>query len=254
MSLPPSLAALAAVPGPPGPAQRLMAQLADLLFPPRCAGCDQGGSLFCAACLSRVQPVPAPLCRRCGAPLRDAAGDGDGYCVECHHAPHYVSAIRGAALYAHPLSTAIHRFKYNGRRALGEPLGRLMADYWQGRAVTADLVVAVPLHPNRRRERGFNQAQVLAAVFCRHTELPLLREGVLRRERETHQQMALGMAERRQNVAGAFGWHGPPLEGLKVLLIDDVATTGSTLEACGEALVAAGAGKVWALTVARAAH
>lgn len=231
-----------------------MARLADLLFPPRCGGCGQAGAVFCAGCVSRVQPVPTPLCRRCGTPLQDAAGAGEGYCTECHRVPHCVSAIRGAGVYEPPLSTAIHRFKYNGRRSLGEPLGQLLADYWRPRAVTADLVVAVPLHPNRRRERGFNQAQVLAAVFCRHTGLPLLREGILRRERETHQQMALDMAERRQNVAGAFGWHGPPLEGIKVLLIDDVATTGSTLEACGEALMAAGAGKVWALTVARTVH
>lgn len=245
--LPPALARLALAPSPPEVASSAKNRLLNLLFPLRCAGCGRAGDLLCPACVAKIQPVPAPVCTRCGRPVAAA-----GRCDQCSAGQFHVSAIRASAIYAEPLSQAIHRFKYEGRPELHVPLGDLLAGYWRSRSVSVDLVVAVPLHENRLRERGFNQAELLAAVFCRQVGLPLLRPGVLCRQRDTQQQMLLGPAERRANVHGAFDWAGPPLDGSRVLLIDDVATTGSTLEACGEALLAAGAGKVWALTVARA--
>ena len=226
---------------------RLTEQLVKLVFPSRCAGCQQLGAIFCAACRARVQAVPRPLCVRCGRPV--LAG---GRCRECRHTRFAVSAIRSAGVYDQPLSTAIHQFKYQGRRELARPLGQLLVDYWQGRSVSCDAVVDVPLYPRRLRERGYNQARLLAIEFCRSLKLPLLNPDFLCRERETKQQMTLSLAERRRNVIGAFAWHGPRLAGERVLLIDDVATSGSTLEACGQALLDAGAGTVWALTGARA--
>lgn len=246
-ALSPALAAVAAIPKRTTVAPSLPAQMLDLLFPLHCAGCGKVGIAWCATCQAAVQPMPQPVCVRCGMPQPRAER-----CAVCATGVFHVSAIRAAAVYADPLSTAIHRFKYEGRSDLHRPLGRLLADYWQARPVTADLAAATPLHENRLRERGFNQSQLLAEVLCAAVRLPLLRPGVLVRQRETQQQMLLGPAERRSNVQGAFGWQGPPVQGCKVLLIDDVATTGSTLEACAEALLAAGAGKVWALTVARA--
>ncbi len=245
--LPPAVAALAPVPQVPRAAVSAKARLLDLLFPVRCAGCGRAGELLCPACRAQVQPVPQPVCIRCGRPLAV-----QGRCDGCAAGQFHVSAIRSAAVYADPLSQVIHRFKYEGRPELHEPLGQMLAGYWRDRSATVDLVAAVPLHENRLRERGFNQSDLLAAVLCREVRLPLLQPGVLRRERDTAQQMLLGPAERRTNVQDAFRWRGPHLAGSKVLLIDDVATTGSTLEACAEALLAAGANKVWALTVARA--
>jgi ComF family protein len=244
--LPPGLAALTAVPPPASASPSVTSRLLDLLFPARCAGCGHPGDLFCANCQAQVQPVPQPVCVRCGRPVPAA-----GRCRECAGGQFHVSAIRSAGVYADPLSQAIHRFKYEGRRELHEPLGLLLAGYWLGRSVTVDLVASVPLHENRLRERGFNQSDLLAMVLCRQAGLLLLQPGVLCRQRDTQHQMLLGPAERRANVQDAFAWAGPALAGCKVLLIDDVATTGSTLEACAEALLAAGAGKVWALTVAR---
>lgn len=246
-TLPTALAGLAPVPQAPHAALSAKSRLLDLLFPVRCAGCGRIGALFCPGCLSQVQPVPQPVCIRCGRPVKI-----QGRCDDCAEGQFHVSAIRAAALYADPLSQAIHRFKYEGRPELHEPLGQLLAGYWRNRSATVDLTAAVPLHANRLRERGFNQSDLLAAVLCREAQLPLLQPGILRRERDTQQQMLLGPAERRSNVQDAFHWSGPPLHGCKVLLIDDVATTGSTLEACAEVLLAAGASKVWALTVARA--
>lgn len=245
--LPSTLALLAPQPpARPTPAS-LSGRVLDLLFPWRCAGCGRVGTLLCPACLAQVQPVPQPVCIRCGRPVATS-----GRCDGCAAGQFHVSAIRAAAVYAEPLSQAIHQFKYEGRPELHEPLGELLAGYWRGRSVTVDVVAAVPLHAQRLAERGYNQSDLLAAVLCREVGLPLLRPGVLCRERATQQQALLGPAERRENVQGAFRWNGPALAGCKVLLIDDVATTGSTLEACAEALLAAGAGKVWALTVARA--
>ncbi len=245
--LAPALAALAPVPRAASAAPSIPNQLLDLLFPARCAGCGQVGEPFCPTCRSQVQPVPQPVCVRCGRPTPAA-----GRCQTCAAGQFHVSAIRAAAIYADPLAQAIHRFKYEGRPELHTPLGELLAGYWRGRSVTVDLVVAVPLHDKRLAERGFNQSELLATVLCRQVGLPLLRPGVLCRTRDTQQQMLLGPVERRANVQDAFAWHGPPLDGCKALLIDDVATTGSTLEACAQALLAGGAGKVWALTVARA--
>lgn len=245
--LPSGLAALAPVPPPAGASASIGSRLLDLLFPARCAGCGHPGDLFCAVCQAQVQPVPQPVCIRCGRPVVAA-----GRCPECSAGQFHVSAIRSAGVYADPLSQAIHRFKYEGRPELHEPLGVLLTGYWLGRSATVDLVAPVPLHENRLRERGFNQSELLAAVLCRQARLPLLRPGVLCRQRDTQHQMLLGPAERRANVQDAFAWTGPSLDGCKVLLIDDVATTGSTLEACAQALLAGGAGKVWALTVARA--
>ena len=241
------LTTLAVVPPAARQASRFSGRLLDLLFPTRCAGCGSLGDLFCATCRGQVLLVPQPVCTRCGKPLAQA-----GRCPACRDASFQVSAIRSAAVYRDPLSQAIHEFKYNGRKQLSQPLGELLAAYWRGRNVSVDLVIAVPLHSHRLKERGFNQSHLLAETLCRDAGLPLLQPGVLRRERETQQQVHLSAAERRQNVSGAFVWAGPPLDGASALLIDDVATTGSTLEACGEALHLAGAGRVWALTVARA--
>ena len=245
--LPPSVQRLAAIP-PAGRRWRALLDTGlDLLFPPRCAGCGHSGTPLCPACLESVQAVPTPVCRRCGTPGRSPA-----LCPHCQGGDFQVNAIRAAGIYRHPLSTAIDQLKYQGQPNLAQPLARLMSDYWLGREVSADLVAAVPLHEDRLRERGFNQSELLAERFCRRTGLPLLAPGPLIRTRATRQQVSLNAAERQNNMAGAFAWTGPHLAGAKVLLIDDVATSGATLEACGGALRQAGAAKVWALTVARA--
>ncbi|MFZ2488868.1 MAG: ComF family protein [Anaerolineae bacterium] len=246
-ALSPALAVLATVPLKPKPALAVREHLLDLLFPLRCGGCGRVGEVLCPTCRAQIQPMPQPVCLRCGRPVATP-----GRCNDCTDKSFHVAALRAAAIYAEPLSAAIHQFKYEGHPELHEPLGRLLSEYWRSRNVTMDLVLAVPLHPNRLRERGYNQSELLARVLCREAALPLLQANVLQRTRDTQQQMLLGPAERRANVQDAFTWNGPNLAGCKVLLVDDVATTGSTLEACATALLAAGAGKVWALTVARA--
>jgi ComF family protein len=169
----------------------------------------------------------------------------------CRHAPATLTGIRSAAWFKGPLRQAIHAFKYSGQTALAVPLGHILEVGWANGNLPAEAIVPVPLHPARLRERGYNQAALLARRLALATRLPVVEEG-LRRTRATAVQMTLGAAERKLNVAGAFEGAPGRLAGRRVVLIDDVCTTGATLEACSVALREAGAAAVWALTLARA--
>lgn len=149
------------------------------------------------------------------------------------------------------MERAIHRFKYEGWRALAVPLAELMAERLSGEVDPDALLLAVPLHPSRAWTRGYDQAELLAAELRRLLPTGSTR-GRLVRVRNTPSQVGLDRIDRRGNVAGAFGWKGPAPRGRTLVLIDDVATTGATLESCASAARDAGAARVTALTLARA--
>jgi ComF family protein len=179
-------------------------------------------------------------------------GGGDHLCGAClTHPPIFVT--RSAALYAGPVQELIHRFKYGAKVHLSQPLGLLTAKAvgeFAGRS--PEVVVPVPLHRKRLRQRGYNQSQLLGKVVAKQWCLPLS-VGNLRRVRWTEPQTGLDAVDRVTNVAGAFEVSKPELlRGRRVLLIDDVLTTGSTMRACAEALKEAGVAEVYAVTVARA--
>lgn len=159
--------------------------------------------------------------------------------------------MRSVAVHDGALRQAIHHLKYRHRRELATTLGWMLSDYWQEAGLPADLVVPVPLHASRQKERGYNQAGLLARALVERLPLTLSETGLIR-TRATVPQVGLEARERKVNVQDAFAWTGDRLEGVCVLLIDDVCTTGSTLEACALALRQAGAESVWALTLARA--
>jgi ComF family protein len=161
-----------------------------------------------------------------------------------------LDGIRSAVLFKGALRTAVHEFKYQGRRVLAPIFGEMMHRYWARCGVPIDIVVPVPLHPSRRKERGFDQAYLLAVEFSKRAQLSL-DYGHLFRTRSTVPQVGLGFTQRQENVANAFAWRGSGVRGRRVLLIDDVCTTGATLVACATILRSAGAGSVWALTLAR---
>jgi ComF family protein len=169
----------------------------------------------------------------------------------CRVQPLQIDGIRSVAVYEGTLRDAIHAYKYSHMHGLAEPLGALLAGFWRASGLPADVIVPVPLHKRRVRERGYNQSALLAKVLGREVGLPVLSDG-LRRDRYTISQVRLGWQERRANVADAFSCADQGFAGRSVLLVDDVCTTGSTLEACSLALRSGGARKVWALTVARA--
>jgi ComF family protein len=217
----------------------------DWIFPPRCGGCDAPGSLWCADCQAELRPVTPPLCAKCGQPNTPS-----GLCANCRASPLVIDSIRSVALFDGHLRHAIHALKYRRMAALAEPLGDALAQFWMLSPAPASLLVPVPLHPRRARERGYNQAALLAERLGRAIGVPA-RPHALARVRATAVQMSLNAAERKTNVADAFRCADPAVRGADVLLIDDVCTTGATLDACAAALLSGGARAVRGLTLAR---
>lgn len=218
----------------------------DLLYPRRCVGCGRLGAFYCVSCRASLSLILPPVCPICGQP-----GQQPGVCRACHIQPPQIDGIRSVAVYEGTLRDAIHALKYGYVRGLAEVLGGILVDYYRAHTFPVDAIVPVPLHRRRVRERGYNQSALLASVLGRGVGLPVLADA-LRRDRYTVSQVRLGWQERRRNVADAFSWVGPGVAGRSVLLVDDVCTTGSTLEACSIALCLGGARSVWALTLARA--
>lgn len=162
-----------------------------------------------------------------------------------------IDGIRSPFRFEGMARQAIHHLKYNNFRALASPLAQLLKDYLQVKLLPREVLVPVPLHPHRLRERGYNQSSLLAKELGKLTGLPVV-EGSLLRFRDTPAQTRAASAEvRRNNVDGAFACQDHKLQGKQVLLIDDVCTTGATLDSCAVALKKAGTSSVWGLTLAR---
>jgi competence protein ComFC len=206
-------------------------RLLDLLYPPRCGGCDRRGTLFCDACLLAI-----------AVPLYDREG------VEG------MRLLISAGAFDGPLRTAIHNFKYESDTPLARPLALMLSDVL-ARDENAELdgdppaLVPVPLHVERRKARGYNQSELLARELSKLTGWHVVQG--LERIRETRSQVGLSAQERRQNMQDAFAWRGDAVPQ-RVLLIDDVCTSGATLSECATALRAVGVEEVYAATVAKA--
>ncbi len=206
------------------------------------------GAWLCDECLSEVVYVEPPFCARCGGALVESPPQ---LCSRCRSTPLRIDRIRSVAVSEGVLREAVHAFKYDGVTALAAPLGGLLAEYWVSHPMWVDVVVPVPLHVSRVRKRGFNQAAYLARELARQVDLTV-DEGILIRHRATVAQVDLDADERKENVRGAFRCVSAGAVAKRVLLVDDVFTTGSTLEACAMALRRGGARSVQALTLARA--
>lgn len=203
------------------------------------------GTWLCAPCRARIRRLEEPLCRRCGVEVESARSE-----CGCRSRLRSIGRLRSAAVYEGPVELAIHRFKYQGWRRLAGPLALLMAERLAVEGLAARFVLAVPLHPTRLRQRGFNQAELLAGELRRRLALRAP-PGALVRTRQTPPQVGHDRIWRLANVRGAFLWRGDHLDGSPVLLVDDVATTGATLDACASALRAAGSGPVMGISIAR---
>ncbi|HXM55092.1 MAG TPA: ComF family protein [Candidatus Dormibacteraeota bacterium] len=217
----------------------------DWLLPPRCGSCRSLGSWLCDRCRARVRWLREPLCPRCGRELEFAGRD-----CACRRRLRWLARATAAAAYEGPLEQAIHRFKYEGWRVLAPTLADLVLDRLAGDLPASPLVVAVPLHRRRLRTRGYNQSELLAAEVRARLRLPSP-PGRLVRLRDTPPQVGSDRLHRLANVAGAFAWRGSSPAGRPFVVVDDVATTGATLEACAAALRAAGSGPVVGVTIAR---
>ena len=231
----------------------------NLIFPPVCPLCKtlldgtEQTLTLCPACHKAIRLVHPPYCPRCGLPV--PSGDGEGYlCGLCLSERWYFEVHRTSGLYEGVLKEAIHRFKYGGVfplvRVFGDllqpPLQALSQDY------SMDVMIPVPLHIRRLRERGFNQALLLVKELNKRTGITYA-ERALQKVHDTPVQSALKKKERKKNLRGAFQVKDQEtIQGKAVVLVDDVYTTGATVNECSRALLKAGAAKVAVLTVARA--
>lgn len=229
----------------------------SFLLPWACAGCQKPlGTVedtgYCAACWLHLPRLSSWICRLCGVSLPE----GGGVCFRCRTEPPPV-LVRAAAAFQGPISRGLHRFKYGGRKSLGRAFGILLRYAWTqyGELQSTQLLVPVPLHPRHARQRGYNQALVLAEALSPLIERPVL--PLLRRPRATKSQTRLTRTERKANVQAAFQIDPDFKRGISllrnrpILLIDDVCTTASTLSACAKVLRRAGLGPVSALVLAR---
>ncbi|OGP12761.1 MAG: hypothetical protein A2052_08255 [Deltaproteobacteria bacterium GWA2_54_12] len=224
----------------------------DIVFPPVCLLCGERALKkgFCEGCAGLIEKerITTPICTICGIPFISPRGV-DHACGKCVEEPPSFSAARSAFVFEGKVLDAIHKLKYGGDTSVAAPLANLVSGSIGGHRPC--LVVPVPLHAGRLRERGFNQSLLIARELSRIISLPLIYNR-LKRTRDTGQQVGLKALERKKNVSGAFTLVEPgSFKGKKVLLVDDVVTTGATLNECSKVLKRAGA-VVVAITVARA--
>lgn len=236
----------------------LLKAFLDIIFPPLCHGCkafipDAGDIHLCESCLDGSAFVASPHCTICGLPFLTEGGTNH-LCGGCIEAPPPFAAARAAMLFDGPVRELIHRFKYGNKVQHSRPLGLLTAqrlgEFAAGCA--ADLLIPVPLHLKRLRQRSFNQAVLLGEHLAKQWRIPLSRDN-LRRIRWTEPQISLSAAERRENVRGAFAVRDTAsVRNRRVILVDDVYTTGCTVAECAKTLSKGGAAAVFVVTVARA--
>lgn len=215
------------------------ASLLDVALPAACAGCSAEGAALCPTCR---RALDVRLTLPAGVPIGLPSA-----------IPMPLAQLEWCAPFSGAVRAALHQLKYAGEKRLTEPLASAVASRWRAVGVGGELLVPVPVHAERARRRGYDQAVLLAGRVSHHLEMPWL--AALERTRHTSPQFDLGRRARRTNVAGAFALTGPSqaarIVGRWIVLVDDVVTTGSTLVACAEPLYGAGAVAVSAVTVAR---
>ncbi len=205
----------------------------DLLYPPRCVLCGAGGVFLCERCIEALPAADGPRCDRCWLPLR-----GDA-CLACLMEPGQLAHLRAVFRYERGVRQVVHAFKFSGQSSLAPDIGRLMAGAYTQHGLEADVIVPVPLTGARQRARGYNQALLMANEVSKLNGVPVL-EALRRTGNSVAQASSASAEERHRNVEGVFRLaKGRDVSGARVLLIDDVATTGATLNACAAVLLAA---------------
>jgi ComF family protein len=217
----------------------------DLLFPPQCAICHAGGSALCELCMARLPLAEQPRCQRCWDDVRSGLR-----CERCATAPPRFASVRSPFTHADAARDLVHLLKYDGLTSLADPMAGLMVE--AARGFVADVIVPVPLHGGRQRSRGYNQAALLASRIASETGRVLDRRAVRRVRATKPLARSMSRDERAAIVAGAFRADEARVSGRAILLVDDVVTTGATLDSCAGALLEAGARRVDAVTFVHA--
>ncbi len=236
--------------------KRLLNDVCDIIFPPQCLSCAENNlpaeGIFCSSCLEKIRLITGSLCPICGIPFLNSPAESHicGNCLE--NRPYYTQA-RSMASFETIIMDAIHKFKYGRNITIGNSLGSCMADFSfpDFDYSKYSLLIPVPLHIKRLRERGFNQSLLLAQKLGKKYRLPVS-FSLLKRRKFTLTQTGLNKKERGKNIKGAFAvLDRQKVSGKNIILIDDVYTTGATINECAKVLLKAGAEQVAVLTLAR---
>jgi ComF family protein len=218
----------------------------DAIFPPECGGCEAQGTRWCTECRKSVIPVSEPSCVICGLPQAD-----NGICEKCQTTRPPFRALRSWVVFDGSIRNVLHRVKYQQDMGLGEPMALELANLLGPLNWPVDMIVPVPLSKERFLERGYNQVAIIAFPLSLAMDVAYV-SPALRKVKHTESQVGLSADERRENVRDVFKADAHLVAGRSILLMDDVATTGSTLAEASRALMDAGAKEVYALTLARA--
>ena len=225
---------------------KLIELVVDSFFPRRCVGCGKVGGFLCLECLEKLPTLFPPLCPNCGRP--QASGI---VCPDCRQRQTAIDGIRSLFRFDEVIRKAIHQLKYRNLKAISPCLAELLADYLGSNPLPGEALVCVPLHPRRLRERGYNQSSLLAGELGKRIDLPVIEDCLVRVKQAQPQVRAVNAEERRRNVADAFVCRDEKVSGKQIILIDDVCTSGATLESCAVTLKDKDATSVWGLTLAR---
>jgi ComF family protein len=204
------------------------------------------GGFLCRECHGRLARLLPPLCPKCGRPQPSGI-----VCPVCRKRQTAIDGIRSPFRFDEVVREAVHQLKYRNLKAIAPCLAELLADYLRSNPLPGEALVCVPLHPRRLRERGYNQSSLLATELGRRIDLPVIEDCLIRVKEAKPQVRAVDVEERRRNVADAFVCRDEKVSGKQIVLIDDVCTSGATLESCAATLKNKGATSVWGLTLAR---
>ena len=217
-------------------------------MPIHCIGCGEEGEFLCSSCAATLPRMKAPYCTICSDP------GVTGACLACREQTRFstdhLSGIRSPYLMEGLVREGVHAFKYRNYKVAAPRFAQLLSEYLVKNPLPGDVLVPVPLHRKKLRERGYNQALLLARKLSKHIDVTVEERLLVRTRNSPSQARAADGAQRTANTAGAFACSGN-VDGMACILIDDVCTTGSTLGACATALMESGAESVWALTLAR---
>jgi competence protein ComFC len=226
--------------------KQLQNEVIKFVFPGVCIGCGKFSDFICIDCARKLPRLLPPLCQKCGKPEPSAQ-----YCPECWKKQSGIDGIRSVFIFEGIIRTAIHELKYYNLRSISGLLGEYMASYYTENNMGGDFILAVPLHAGRFRERGYNQSELLAEKLSVLTGVPVLNGAVARVIDNKPQARTVSIEERRRNVEDVFKCEDGSVYGKEVIIVDDVCTSGATLEACAKALTKAGAKRIFGFTLAR---
>jgi len=218
----------------------------NFLFPPRCVSCGKGEAFLCRKCHNKLIYLQPPLCIRCSKPIYTGT-----ICHKCQSQIWDIDGIYSIFKYGGAIRQAIIQFKYENIKVLADPLSHFMVEYLKKHHLSFDIIIPVPIHRRRLRERGYNQSSLLAQRLSRMTRIPVAEGSLIRTKHTSPQAKTDNVEQRRKNIRNAFKCVNHDISGKRILLIDDVCTSGATLNSCAASLKSVGAASVWGLTLAK---